>query len=99
MQVHARLLFMPDDVHRTIAPMYPAQGEWFSETGPEIEIDLAGNGRPRLLDVALILDGEYPNVFEWTAHSRAAGLNGYESKSNQVGVEIEIMGSGTTPRL
>jgi len=67
MQVHARLLFMPDDVHRTFAPKYPAQGEWFSETGPEIEIDLAGNGRPRLLDVALILDGEYPNVFEWTA--------------------------------
>jgi hypothetical protein len=101
-QVHARLLFLPDDVHRTLAPRDPAQGEWFSEQGPEIEIDIPGNDRPRYIDVALVLDGPYPYVYEWTDRSRAANLEGYGVKAVPVDVEITVTGSGlggTAPRL
>jgi hypothetical protein len=78
-QVHARLRFT--DAGGGFDRMYmPAetQGRWSGEPEPGEVIDLPGNGRPRLLDVVLILDGEYPNAFEWTTQSLSAGLNGYD---------------------
>lgn len=90
-QVHARLTFLPDDVHRTFAPRDPAQGEWYGEQGPEIEIDLPGNGRPRMVDVLFVRDGEYPHAYEWTIHSRSAGLRGYAIKANPVTIDVEVM--------
>lgn len=90
-QVHARLTFMPADQTGAISPRDPAQGEWLDEPRPEI--DMPGNGRPHMLDVAVVLDGEYPHVYEWTAHSRAAGLAGYAIKASPVDVKIVVMGS------
>jgi hypothetical protein len=96
-QVHARLTFLPDDPDGQFSPRHPAQGEWFSEHGPEIQVDLPGNGRPRLIDVLMVHDGEYPHAYEWTEHSRAAALHGYAIKTNRVTIEIEVMGSGAGP--
>jgi hypothetical protein len=98
-RVRARLRFLPDDTHRSFAPRDDAQGEWMRiQGGPEIEITtLPGNGRPRLLDVAVVIEGEYPNVYEWTTRSRAAALAGYAIKANPVTVEIEVMGGGPEP--
>lgn len=97
-QVHARLRFEAQGrpLDRQFAPP-PAQGEWFSEAGPEIEIALPGNGRPRLLDVVVVLDGEYPNGHEWTIHSRAAGLVGYAISAQPFDVVVDVMGSGDGP--
>jgi hypothetical protein len=92
--VHARLTFLPDDRHRSFAPRDPAQAEWFGESGPEIEIDMQPNGRPRLLDVLLVLDGEYPNAYEWTTASRHAALRGYAIKSNRIEIEVEVKAAG-----
>jgi hypothetical protein len=94
-RVHARLNFLPDDTDGSFSPRHPAQGEW-ADTG-ETEIDLPGNGHPRLLDIVLVRDGPYPHAFEWTKHSRAAGLNGYEIKARPFDVEVEVMGSGPGP--
>lgn len=100
-QVHARLRFLPDRKpgDRMFAPD-ETQGEW-APSG-EVEINLPGNGRPRLLDVALVLDAPYPNIYEWTSRSRAAYLDGYEIKAQPIEVEIEVLGSGagaSAPRL
>lgn len=66
----------------------------------ETQIDLPGNGHPRHLDVAAILDGDYPHVFEWTRRSRAAGLNGYAVWARPVRVNVTVLGSDrTTPHL
>jgi hypothetical protein len=93
-QVHARLTFLPDDRDGSFSPD-EAQAEWFNESGPpEVEVDLPGNGRPRLIDVAAVLDGDYPNVYEWTGHSRAAGLIGYGVKAGSVPVLVKVLGAG-----
>jgi hypothetical protein len=57
-------------------------------------IDLPGNGRPRMLDVVVILDGNYPHAHEWTTQSRFAGLHGHAIKANPFLVEVEVMGAG-----
>jgi hypothetical protein len=54
---------------------------------------MPANGRPRYVDVVLVLDGDYPNCFEWTTHSRYAGLNGYEIKAVPVPIEVVVMGT------
>jgi hypothetical protein len=97
--VHAQLKFLPNDMHRSFAPTHPTRGEWFSDHGPETEINLPGNGAARLLDVVVVLDRDYPHAYEWTAHSRAAGLVGYEIKAVPFDVEVLIMGSADTPTL
>jgi hypothetical protein len=79
-----------------------AQGEWFGESGPEVEIDIPGNGRPRLLDILVVLDGNYPHAHKWTTASRHAALRAYAIKANPIEVEIEVMAAGGTsssPRL
>ncbi len=98
-QVHARLRFLSSK--GGFGPEQ-AQAEWYSEHGPVIEIDLPGNGRNRLRDIAVFLDGDYPNLHEWTDHSRAAQLANYAIKANPVDVEIEVMGVGSAqhaPRI
>lgn len=100
--VHAQLTFLPEDREGLHSPKYPAQGEWPTDVGREVEVDLPGNDRPRFVDVLLVLDGQYPNAYEWTTASRAAGLRGYAIKSNVVAVDIEVTGSGSAtefPRL
>jgi hypothetical protein len=99
--VHARLVFQPKEIHRgNYQPEHPIRGEWFSEHGPETEITLPGNGASRLFDVALVSEGGYPNVYEWTNHSRAARLShAHVVKANPVEVQIEVMGAGLTPRV
>ena len=82
-RVHAQLTFLPDDRTGLYSPRHPAQGEWSSDPGTEGEIHLPGNGRMRLLDVIVVLDGQYPYAHEWTAASRAASLRGYAIKANQ----------------
>jgi hypothetical protein len=94
--VHATLTFGDSD--RQFYPP-PAQAEWFGEAGPELTVDLPGNGAERLIDVALVLDGEYPHVFEWTRHSIASGLAGAACMSRPVDIGISVMGSGMTPTL
>jgi hypothetical protein len=81
---------MPDDVHRSFAPRHPAEAEWFD--AHDAEITLPGNGRPRLLDVVVVLDRPYPHAFEWTQHSRAAGLAGYAIKAVPFDVKVEVFG-------
>jgi hypothetical protein len=64
-------------------------------------IDIPGNNHPRYID-ALVLDGLYPHVYEWTDPSRAANLEGYGVKADPVDGEIGVTGSGlggTAPRL
>jgi hypothetical protein len=94
-QVHARLRFCTGtgSADSQFVPP-PAQGEWVGEHGPEIEIDMPGNGRPRLLDVVVVIDSAYPHGHAWTKESRAAGLSAYAIKSRPFDVVIEIMGSG-----
>lgn len=103
-KVHALLHFMPDDIYRSFAPREKAQAQWFSEAGPEFEIDIPGNGRPRLLDVVVIIEEMFDHAghaFEWTPHSRAAELRGYEIKASRFEVGVEVLGSGghNAPRL
>ena len=95
-QVHARLRFTTGrgEADSMFVPA-ATQGEWQGDgPEPELEITLAGNGRPRLLDVVVVLEGEYPHAYEWTTGSRYAGLNGYAIKATPFEVEIEVMGSG-----
>lgn len=101
-QVHARLTFLPDDRDGSFSPRHAAQAEWATEHGTEVEITIPGNGRPYLLDVLLVKDGEYPHAFEWTTASRHAALRDYAIKTNRVEVDVEVMGSGpeaTAPYL
>jgi hypothetical protein len=94
-RVHARLRFLPGE--RGFGPEQ-AQAEWFNEHGPpQIEVDLPGNGRGRLLDVVVVLYGDYPNVYEWTEHSRAAALRGYGIMATPIDIEIVVMGAGAGP--
>ncbi|HEX8086557.1 MAG TPA: hypothetical protein VF529_19880 [Solirubrobacteraceae bacterium] len=88
-QVHARLNFVPDDRDGSFSPREIAQGEWLD--GADAEFDLPGNGRPRLLDVVLVLDGAYPQAHEWTQHSRAARLAGYAISAVPFDVAIEVL--------
>ena len=97
--VHAQLRFQPADREGLYSPRHPAQGEWFNESGSEVELDLPGNGRPHLLDVVVVLNGQYPYAYEWTAASRRAVLRGYAIKANSIEVDIEVMGSGSEPHL
>jgi len=93
-KVHARLEFLPGSQPTEYAPP-EAQGQWYSEQGAvEVEIDLPANGRPRLLDVCLILRGDYPHIFEWTVHSVAANLAGYGVKAQPVEIDITVRGEG-----
>ncbi len=92
-QVHARLRFDRTPGGSTYLPD-PTQAEWFGENGPEVEIDMPGNGRPREIDIAVVLEGQADGSYEWTTKSRAAGLQGYEIRSWPFEVEIEVMGSG-----
>jgi hypothetical protein len=96
-QVHARLTFLPHDRDGAFSPRHPAQAEWATERGAEIEISLQGNGRPYLLDALLVMDGAYPHAFEWTTVSRHAALRGYAIKTNRVEIEVEVIGSGPEP--
>jgi hypothetical protein len=102
-QVHARLRFMDAGGRFDSAFMPgPTQGRWSGEEEPGEVIDLAGNGQRRLLDVAVILDGDYPHAFEWTTQSLYAGLDGYEIKTDRFQVEVEVIGAGDggdVPRL
>ena len=93
--VHARLRFTnaSGQSDPTFVPR-PTQGEWVGDHGPEIEIAVPGNRRPRLLDVVVILDGDYPHAHEWTTQSRYAGLRGYAIKANPFRVEVDVMGAG-----
>jgi hypothetical protein len=95
-RVHARITFLPDDRDGQFSPRDPAQGEWFGESGPEVEIDIPGNGRPRLLDILVVLDGNYPHAHEWTTASRHAALRAYAIKANPIEVEIEVIAAGGT---
>ena len=96
-QVHARLTFTTgSDLDDMVVPS-PTQGEWSGEGEPEIEINLPGNGRARLLDIVMVRDGSYPYAHEWTRQSRATGLMGYELQATPFDVEIEVMGSGPGP--
>jgi hypothetical protein len=92
--VHAQIEFMPGRTPSTYWPKEVAQGEWSGEGLARVEIDLKGNGRAHYLDVVAILDGDYPNAYEWTRHSRAAMLAGYAISASGFDVEIRIMGSG-----
>lgn len=94
--VHASLRF--GDADPLIYPE-PARGEWVGEPDPELTISLPGNGAERLLDVVVVLDKEYPQAYEWTRHSRAAGLIQSGIKATPFKVEIKVMGSGPTPVL
>jgi hypothetical protein len=101
-RLHARLTFLPDHRDGQFSPRDPAQGEWMGESGPEVEIDLPGNGRPALLDVLVVLDGDYPHAHEWTTTSRYAALRGYAIRANPIEVDIEVLGGGfgaESPRL
>jgi hypothetical protein len=94
-QVHARLRFT--DVSGRFDRMFmPAetQGRWSGEEEPGEVIDLPGNGRRRMLDVVVILDGQYPHAHEWTTQSWYADLRGYAIKANPFRVEIDVMGAG-----
>jgi len=95
--VHARLRFGEGRMSDDMFFPEPTQAQWMGESGPEFEIDLPGNGRPRLLDVVLILDQPYPHAFEWTPQSYAAGLHGYVIKAGRFPVTIEVMTSGPAP--
>lgn len=95
------------DVHATVtfgdsdAMFYPApvQAEWVGEQGSELTVRLPGNGAERLIDALLVLDGAYPYAYEWTRHSRAAGLRNSAIKSNQVDLGVKVTGSGSTPTI
>jgi hypothetical protein len=93
--VHARLRFV-DHWGKTLDRMYSPQeseAEWFGHAGPEVEIALPGNGRPRLIDVVVVLNWDYPYAYEWTGRSRAALLRGYGIKATPFRVEVTVMGS------
>lgn len=93
--VHARLTFLVGGkVDRQFGPT-PTTAQWFSERGDtEFEVNLPANGRPRLIDVVLITDRPYPHAHEWTIHSRAALLRGYEVMSDRFRVKIDVEGNG-----
>jgi serine/threonine protein kinase len=94
--VHATLTFGDSD-----SQFYPpsTQGEWVGESGPELMVNLPGNGGERLIDAVLVLDREYPHAFEWTRHSRAAGLRDSAIMATPFDVRIKVAGSGATPIL
>lgn len=99
-QVHARIKYLPDEPHGPWAPRESIRGEWDGTDGPEVEVDLPGNGMPRYLDVIFIRDRPYPHGFVWTRQSRRAALRGYEIVTDGIPIEIEIAASGPTkPRL
>jgi hypothetical protein len=56
---------------------------------------MPGNGRPYLLDVAVVVAGDYPHVHQWTRASRLAGLKGHAILANPVTVDIEVVASGS----
>jgi hypothetical protein len=99
-RVHARLVF-EQTPGASAHPPEPTQADWFGEQGPEIEIDLPGNGRSREIDIAVVLEGRRDDVYEWTTGSRAASLRGYAIHPRPFDVEIEVMGTGgpTGPRI
>jgi hypothetical protein len=96
--VHASLRFGDSSISPDIYPE-PAQAEWVGESGPEREITLPGNGAERLLDVVVVLDKEYPHAYEWTKHSRAAGLAESAIYAGMFRVEIKVMSSNAAAVL
>ena len=93
--VHARLRFV-DMQGKTEDRMFAPQeteAEWFGHHGPEVEIDLPGSGRQRLIDVVVVLNWDYPHAYVWTNRSRAAMLHGYGIKAVPFRVEVTVMGS------
>jgi hypothetical protein len=94
-KLHARIKFMTGSRNDGQFVPPPCQAEWFNERGEiEVEVDLPGNGRPRLIDAVLILDRPYPHAHEWTVHSRAALLRGYAIESDRFQVEITVEAKG-----
>ena len=94
-RVHALLTFLPDERDARIAPRYPVQAEWSEEGDGVVEVDMPGNGQPHLLNVAVVVAGDYPYVHQWTRASRLGGLKGYAILANLVTVDIEVMASGS----
>jgi hypothetical protein len=94
-RVHGLLTFMPGLRDARSAPTHPVQAEWSEEGEGVVELDMPGNGRPCLLDVAVVVAGEYPHVHQWTRASRGAGLRGYAILARPVTVDIEVMTSGS----
>ena len=94
-RVHGLLSFMPDLRDARIAPTHPVQAEWSEEGEGVVELDMPGNGRPCLLDVAVVVAGEHPHVHQWTSASRRAGLKGYAILASLVTVDIDVMTSGS----
>ena len=84
LHVHARIRFQAGNTDNGYEP-FETQGEWVGDiTGREIAIDLVGNGQPRMLDIALVRNSEYPHLYEWTGAARAALLRGYGIEATQV---------------
>lgn len=96
-QIHARLTFPQHPGHPPWRQ--PAQGEWSDRGSIEAEIDLPGNGAARFLDVVAVVDKEYPHGYEWTGQSRKATLWDYGIYAVPFDVQVEVMGSGSTPTL
>lgn len=94
-RVHAVLRFMPDVQDARIAPPHLVQAEWSEGGEGVVELDMSGNGRPCLLDVAVVVAGEHPHVHQWTHASRRAGLRGYAILANPVTVDIDVMTTGS----
>jgi hypothetical protein len=88
LRVHARLRFL---IERQWGPG-ETEAEWEGQDGPEVEIDLLGNGRPRLINIVAVLNWEYPHAYEWTGRSRAALLRGYAIKATPFSIEVTVSG-------
>lgn len=92
--VQARMVFQPKDIHSSYSPKHPVTAEWDQPGGPVAEVELPGNGAPRLIDVLFIRDRPYPYAFVWTGASRSAALSGFEIASTRIEIEIEISAAG-----
>jgi hypothetical protein len=87
---------MPDLRDDRTAPTQPVQAEWSDEGDGIVEFDMPGNGRPFLLDVVVVVAGEYPYVHQWTTASRSACPNGFAILANPVIVDTDdVMTSGS----
>lgn len=93
-EVFAELTFMPDDRQGSWSPREAATGEWVGDGQLATRITMPGNGQPHLLNVALVFNGGYPCIYEWTRRSRDANLHGYGMWSNGVDVDIAVRAAG-----
>lgn len=92
LRAQVRLRF-PVGIGVDVLQPHETQAEWFGQlTGPEVEVDLAGNGLPRLIDVVVVLDKPWPYAYEWTTQSRSAGLDGYGIQASPFDVQITVSG-------